>query len=546
MKSRKSAVVGGVSIYALSLAFAAGASPAAADDAAGRERIVVTGSRIVQQTGMQTPVPVTAVSATELDDLSPGPLVEGIDQLPQFYGGTSPTNQGNFFARGGLGNLNLRGLGINRTLTLLNGRRMISQTAFGGVDVNLFPEAMINRVETVTGGASAAYGTDAVAGVVNFILDTDFTGVSAHAQAGVTDRGDYESHEVSLSYGRDLGDRAHVLLSGEYYENDGIFSYEDRDWYQAWGTIPGGPGGTLQARPNVVSANATLNGLISHRVDLNDDDDFDDPGETFSLHGYEFGSDGSSVMPFVLGEGNGFGNPGARQSITNGGSGDDLGAVTPTLAPDFERESFFAYLDYDVTDDLTVYAQFIRGRNYSWSHTQPNGSLHGTPTVVNIFADNAFLPQSVRDAMIAEGIESFQLKTQGAPGGLASAGMGFGDESVLRSYTGGFTMDVNSSGSLFDGWTVDGYYQYGVNERTWSTPCAIRTRTRSSAARASTTTPSRAASRSICSAAATRRRGRSTGSSATSPASRSPRRSTSRTPTSRSMRTRATSPTSPR
>ena len=178
---------------------------------AGGEDIVVTGSRVVTN-GMDSPVPVTAVAAEELTKMDPTALINSVSQLPQFYNNQTPTNS-NFFLRGGTGNLNLRGLGANRTLTLLNGRRFPSSSAFGGVDINLFPEAMIKGIETVTGGASAQYGTDAVAGVVNFLLDTDFTGLQADLQGGFTDRDDGYNYEAKLAWGFNIGERGHLLIA---------------------------------------------------------------------------------------------------------------------------------------------------------------------------------------------------------------------------------------------------------------------------------------------------------------------------------------------
>src|SRR5690606_22742022 len=157
-------------------------------------------------------------------------------------------------------------------------------TAFGGVDINVFPEAMIERVETVTGGSSAAYGTDAVAGVTNFILDTDFTGFRSHVQGGATSEGDSDNYEVSLSFGTEIGDRAHVLISGEIFDQDGVHSYEGRDWYQGWGTIPDA-NGMLLIRPQIVSRNSSFDGLIFA------------PGT--SLNGLQFNRDGS-FSPFEL------------------------------------------------------------------------------------------------------------------------------------------------------------------------------------------------------------------------------------------------------
>ena len=160
---------------------------------------------------MDTPVPVTAVKAEELEAMDPTSLIASVSQLPQFYSNQRPTS--NFFTRAGSGNLNIRGLGINRTLTLLNGRRVLPATAFGGVDINVFPQEMIKSVETVTGGASAAYGTDAVAGVANFILDTKFTGLRLSAQGGETSRGD-AGNWTFRPPGAELATKAHLLLAG--------------------------------------------------------------------------------------------------------------------------------------------------------------------------------------------------------------------------------------------------------------------------------------------------------------------------------------------
>ena len=161
---------------------------AMAQDTAQLEELVITGSRI-RMTGMETPTPVTAMEAMELTTMAPGNMIDSLSQLPQFLNNSSPQTSTNFAGTGGASNLNLRGIGSQRTLVLLDGRRVTPSSRTSTVDINLFPDAMIRRVETVTGGASAAYGTDAVAGVVNFILDTDFTGVAVSAQSGVTSGG---------------------------------------------------------------------------------------------------------------------------------------------------------------------------------------------------------------------------------------------------------------------------------------------------------------------------------------------------------------------
>ena len=139
------------------------------------EEITVTGTRIVRS-GMVTPVPTTAVQAEELASMSAGPLFDSLIQLPPFFANQAP-EQVNGGQNSGGSNLNLRGAGLSRTLVLLDGRRVVPTNRFGAVDVAMFPEELTRSVEVVTGGASASYGTDAVAGVVNFLLDTDYEGV---------------------------------------------------------------------------------------------------------------------------------------------------------------------------------------------------------------------------------------------------------------------------------------------------------------------------------------------------------------------------------
>ena len=446
----KSLMLSGVCLAALSSSFIGAANAAEQGSATTQSaatgvqnEVTITGSRI-QQPGMESPVPVTSVPAAQLKAMAPDTIVSGLVQLPEFYQSQTPNSTASWFTRGGYGNLDLRGLGINRTLTLLNGRRVVSSTVFGGVDVNIIPEAMISRVETVTGGASAAYGTDAVAGVVNFILNTDYTGMEVNAQGGVTSRGDSANYKLSATFGTDIGEHAHIQLSAERFHQDGVFNYDGRDWYQAWGTIPDSSG-MLLIRPNVISNNATLGGLISA------------PGTV--INGLQFNPDGS-YSPLNRGSMS-FGTAGTPPARSIGGSGDNLGGGYQTLYPDFTRQSFFGYADYDVTPNLNIYAQYIHGEDSTFRHNTPAGSLQGTPTQVTIFQDNAFLPDSLRQIMINNGIASFKLHTQ-----LASPEMNLTDDSKMDSITGGFKYTVDHDG-LFDNWIVNGYYQYGHNKREW-------------------------------------------------------------------------------
>ena len=440
------------------MALAASAAPALAQDgpetpseetaqaAAGEGAIVVTGSRLVTN-GMESPVPVTSVGAEELEAMDPGSLISSVSQLPQFYGNQTPNNS-NFFVRGGTGNLNLRGLGPNRTLTLLNGRRVPSSSAFGGVDINLFPEAMIRGIETVTGGASAAYGTDAVAGVVNFLIDTDFTGLQADLQGSITERGDAESYEAKIAYGMNLGDRGHILLSASRAKQEGIHDLNSRDWYGNYGAVNTGttPAPYWQVFPDVRSIGGSLDGVIFA------------PGT--AINGLAFDPSGN-FAPLV---------PGAitMGAIGSGGrsvgAGEDLNGEVFTLWPETDRYSVFAYGDYDLTDNVTVFGQYMRGYNHQFQYNFPRGSLLGQPTAITIFRDNAFLPDALRQTMVDNNIASFSLRRVGSIEDIGD--VWFEDKTTQNVGTAGFTADIGSDGFL-SGWRVDGYYQYGHSRRVW-------------------------------------------------------------------------------
>jgi outer membrane receptor protein involved in Fe transport len=435
---------------AMSLSAAAQAQPSGAAEVG---EVTVTGSRIAN-VGMRAPTPVTAVSFEELTVLSPSTLISALSQLPQFYGNTNSDVRSGFFGSPGAGNLNLRGLntgGSGRTLTLLDGRRVVPANGFGSVDINILPQALVRRIETVTGGASAAYGTDAVAGAVNFILDTDYTGWMVDAQAGATTHGDRANHQFSAAWGADLGDRAHLLLSAEYYHADRVDSFADRDWYKGYSLInnpstdPSTP--RYLNRPNVVSAISTFGGLINSGVPT-----------TSALYRRYFKPDGS-LAPFVLGEGTAT----QAHSITSGGSGDDTTANLLALAPKAERGSAFLYLKYDATPNLNLYVQGLAGHSMT---DQPDhggrfAAVPGIDTRITIFRENAFLPAAVRQIMIDENLASFEMNVTGDREGM-------GRESRLKqdnyTYSGTVGFKWELPGGLLKGWQVDGYAQYGTAE----------------------------------------------------------------------------------
>lgn len=212
--------LGAASILALAAASAAHAQTApAADTASPDADIIVTGSRIVRS-GADAPTPLTAVQTDDLARKAPGAIADGLNQLPQFQNSVGAGNRQALTANAQVaGNyLNMRALGSNRVLVLQDGIRMPVSGNNGAVDVSLIPSMLIERVEVVTGGASAVYGSDAVSGVVNFILNKRLTGLKGLAQGGIATNGHFPSYRVGLAGGLSLlDDRLHVVASAERY-----------------------------------------------------------------------------------------------------------------------------------------------------------------------------------------------------------------------------------------------------------------------------------------------------------------------------------------
>ena len=237
------------------------AASASADANAGL--ITVTGSRVVRD-GYNQPTPVTVASTAELEKATPTNLADALNKLPQFANSSGPASntqlQGNSGDHGNL--LNLRGVGPLRALILLDGIRVPPTTFRGAVDVNTLPNLLVQRVDVVTGGASAAYGSDAVSGAINYVLDKKFRGVKGVVQRGVSTRGDLGNYKVGIAAGLSFaGDRGHVLASVERFDSEGITRNAriyGNDAYGAVGSVVGGGPAGRAANPFIFLPNLRL------------------------------------------------------------------------------------------------------------------------------------------------------------------------------------------------------------------------------------------------------------------------------------------------
>jgi outer membrane receptor protein involved in Fe transport len=204
------------------------------------ETILVTGSRI-SRPNLSAAVPITSVDVEDLTDTGNLSLGDAVNQLPQLRSTFSQANSTRAIGTAGLNILDLRGLGTARSLVLVNGRRHVSATPGSySVDVNTIPTALLERVDVVTGGNSAVYGSDAVSGVVNFILKRDYDGFEMRAQAGVSSRGDRGSRTISGLFGRNFADgRGNVAVSAEYARSSTLLFSDRPGQTGAFGGTPG-------------------------------------------------------------------------------------------------------------------------------------------------------------------------------------------------------------------------------------------------------------------------------------------------------------------
>ena len=328
--------------------------------------IVVTGSRVIQN-GNNSPTPVTVVSTAQLLQTTPSNIQDGLQSLPILSGAQSgPQRQpGNSGGNGAAHTLNLRNVGTTRTLVLFDGRRISPSSPTGEVNVDIVPSLLLQRVDIVTGGASAVYGSDAVTGVVNFVTDRNFNGIKAQAQAGVSQRGDGREVRVGLAGGTSLGDRAHIEASYEFYDSPGIFTKLGRQWGRDVYTVQGS--GTA-AVPYRLVKDTRLNSTSIYGVI-----------KSGALRDMVFKQNGL-LSPFVHGT--------AIAGVNGVESGGD-GAFYQysSLLSLFRSHQGFGRFDYDLTDDVHFFVEAVG----FYAHNRNNHQDNELPRATVISACNAFL-----------------------------------------------------------------------------------------------------------------------------------------------------------
>lgn len=315
---------------------------------------------------------------TNLADL----LMQGPALVSSITNYDSAGSQSNSLGQAGINLLDLRNLGTQRTLVLVNGRRHVAgMPGEASVDINSIPIELIDRIDVLTGGVSAIYGADGVSGVVNFVTKRNFEGLAIRGQYGVSDAGDGDNRFFSVTGGRNLfGGRGNLALSYEYNTDKRVSTF-DR-------ARTGDPLRTF--------------GLVGNPDDEADDPDVFDRVFLNDLRYLDSSRDGAidtdwDFLPDFTGSGSIYdrGTPLPATGFTQGGSSTPLAGYQGDLQPEIKRHSLNLFSHFDVNDRLRLFGEvkYVRTKNYTLS--QPTFDFF---TYIN--AENPFMPDVIRDAIL--------------------------------------------------------------------------------------------------------------------------------------------------
>lgn len=380
------------------------ANVASPDDVITLEAFRTTGSLLPGASTFTSPTPVLVVERVQLLLATPASIVDGIKQLPavtpgggQTVGGGTGNNSANF--------LNLRGLGQTRTLTLLDGNRFTPGGPTGQVDSNLIPQELLSHVDIVTGGASAAYGSDAVGGVINYVLNKEFTGLRTSVHFGVAERGDNQEYKASFAYGTPyLDGRGHFMFSAEYLKSEGVNGDGRRFRRELPSMMPDPANTGSLIRVADVRTPFTPGGLIITGAGGSAANNAAFRGIMFGENGvrqsYNYGSPTNTV--------------GRNSGFQSGGDGLRVGTTQEIVRP-LERQNLFARTDFKLTENFTLYFQ---GAVSATDMTVQNSPTNHTLTIKRT---NPFLNQAAPELvaqMTALGVTSLTMNRTTLENGL--------------------------------------------------------------------------------------------------------------------------------
>ncbi|MFB0613721.1 TonB-dependent receptor domain-containing protein [Aurantiacibacter poecillastricola] len=427
-----------------------------AEENAG-ETIVVTGSRI--RSSFDQPTPVTMLGGERLEERGITNLGDALNELPAFSATQSAATAGLTPGPGlNIGGriLDLRGLGAVRTLTLVDGKRFVPSTTQATVDTNMIPSILLQRAEVVTGGASAVYGSDAVSGVVNLIIDRDFTGYRVNGQLGISNEDDNFTRQVGVAGGWDFGSSVHLVVGGEWEKADGIDACRERDWCIDGLTIVGRNPLAAGQSPDLPASNI-LPGASVWTTDFQGITT--PPASAFTgvdlpvlrpIDGITFDNDGTPRR-YQLGS---YAN---RIWMVGGETGtpaeENVYFDFPIISPN-ERFSLMGLLTLDATPDLS----FELGLTYGGSDGRHRSTAYRN-IALTIQDDNPFIPRSADPTL--------DIPTILANSGATSFSLGKGFDDVgpvqIEATNRVFRLVAGAEYSISPDWTADFYYQFGRN-----------------------------------------------------------------------------------
>ena len=372
--------------------------------------VVVTASRITTR-GFKAPTPTTSISPLEIANNAEPNLFTTITQLPSLQGSSGVTTNTFSTSSGqqGLSSFALRGLGVSRTLTLLDGQRVVPSNIGTGVpDVSLFPQLLVNRVDVVNGGASASWGSDAVGGVVNFVTEKHFEGFKANIEAGETTYNDDQQGLIQMAFGKAfMNNRLHTEFAVEYHHEAGVKAGDfgekaasGRTWYDTATLF--NTGITNNGSPQYINGTHAQSityskyGLIT----------------SGPLQGIAFDQNGNPTN-FVYGS-NGVPQKNAAGTVAGcyvgfcvGGDTSANVGVGASLQSAISRANFYNRTAFDLNSTNEVYVTV----NYAkvGTHNQPNPGA--TEPGLTIQCANPYVPMSIATACTTNGITSFKLGT---------------------------------------------------------------------------------------------------------------------------------------
>jgi outer membrane receptor protein involved in Fe transport len=467
-------LAGGAAILALS------ASAAMAQE--GVEQVVVSSTRL-QAAGFDAPTPTTVVSAADLQAQAKSSVFDAITQLPQLQGSTGVSYNTGSTTTGliGLSALGLRGLSPLRTLVLVDSERMVGGNFNGVVDVSQMPQMLIQRVDVVTGGASASWGSDAVAGVINFVTDKKFEGFKFNAQGGLSTYGDVGNMLFQTAAGTSFaGGRGHFEMSAEYAYNDGLLPrYPVAQQHTAQPNIGGRtiarqsgtasfgstaasvPAGQPQSYygPLIQGTQQAAYGLITSGPYSGSTFDANGKAAKFDYAGNCFLNAAGAVQGAI---GNScFGTP------SDPGNQNDTHQFTQGLYDPLTRGNLYARVSYDISPAAEVYATLTYGISRTQNTpAQGNSSKNG----ITIRCDNAYLLQSG----LFPTASACATAVAGNANNISAATMAFGSDwaniptdqqmfltRTLRRFVIGGDGTFNVFGK---DWTWDSYFQHGETD----------------------------------------------------------------------------------